>query len=344
MEPIESQPVPSSSAVPPPPPAAPPAGWAPPPVGPPPAPSTQSAAPSVVGRRVAAGFIDVVPLALVLVAVSSDRVTTDNTFSVEVRGVGALLAVLAWVVYYGLTELLTGTSPGKRLMGLTVLDAEGNSPGFGTVVKRTLMRIIDVLPTFYLVGFVAMMANKDRRRLGDMVADTDVVLLRSAEERADREGRPRPHTRGPLAVLIGAFVLILGIVGTVARVNAVPAADRLGSFELERDIEPKVADVLATFEQGDAAEIAAMFAAGMATEEQVAELLEQIDVNIGPFTGAYEVVDHQKGTQDVVQLGGETELMDVLVAAQFERGNERMIVTLALVDDELELFGLHVGR
>lgn len=342
MEPIEPPPLPQPGAAPQP--AAPVGGWAPPPPPPPPPPlqGAEAAAPSVVGRRVAAGFIDVIPLALVLVAVSSDRATVDNTVSVEVRGVGALLAVVAWVVYYGLTELLTGTSPGKWLMGLTVLDAHGSSPGFGTVMKRTLMRIIDVLPGLYLVGFVAMMANNDRRRLGDMVADTDVVLLRSAVERADLEGRPRPHTRGPLALLIGVFVLILGVVGTVARLNDVPAADRLGSFEMERDIEPMVADVMAALETGDAAELGALFPDEVASDEAVVELLDQLDTAVGPFTGDYEVVDHQRTSQVVPALGGTIEMMDVLVMARFEQGQRQAVVTVGVVDGSLIPLGLHL--
>ncbi|MEN9646210.1 MAG: hypothetical protein RL238_2879 [Actinomycetota bacterium] len=319
-----------------------PMGWAPPaaPVAPP---MQEVPMPSVVGRRVAAGFIDAVPLALVLVAVSSDRTTGDGTFRVEVRGLGLLVAVLAWAVYYGVTELLTGTSPGKRLLGLTVLDREGRSPKAGTVAVRTLLRCIDVLPAFYLVGFVAMMTNKDRRRLGDMAASTTVVSLQSAEELADREGRDRPHTRGPLALLIGAFVLVLGVVGAVAKVNEVPAADRLGSFEVERDMEPMVADVMAAIERGDPSEINALFHEGMATEDQIAGLLEQIDGAVGPFTGDYSVVDHSRETQDVPQLGGATELMNVFLDAEFERGTAQVAVTFGVVDDELVLLGWHVN-
>lgn len=328
MEPIESQP-------------APPTGWAPPSAPVPPPVEAVPATP-VVGRRVAAGFIDVIPLALVLVAVSSDRATVDNTFRVEVRGLGLFVAVLTWAVYYGVTELLTGTSPGKRLLGLTVLDSQGGSPGAGTVAVRTLLRCIDVLPAFYLVGFVAMMANKDRRRLGDMVASTTVVSLQEANERADREGRSRPHTRGPLALLIGAFVLVLGVVGTVAKLNEVPAGDRLGSFEMERDIEPMVAEVMAAFARADVAELGAMLPDEVASDDDVAVLLEKVEAAVGGFTGDYEVIDHVRYRQLIPELGGTVELMDVLVMARFEQSQQQVIVTFGVIDGELTPLGLHL--
>jgi uncharacterized RDD family membrane protein YckC len=43
------------------------------------------------------------------------------------------------------------------------------------VAIRTVLRLVDGLPFLYLVGFIAMVASKQKQRLGDMAAGTIVV-------------------------------------------------------------------------------------------------------------------------------------------------------------------------
>jgi hypothetical protein len=45
----------------------------------------------------------------------------------------------------------------------------------GSSMVRNLMRTVDFLPLFYLVGLVAMLFNRRFQRLGDMAAGTLVV-------------------------------------------------------------------------------------------------------------------------------------------------------------------------
>ena len=98
--------------------------------------------------------------------------------------VGANIAGLVLTVGYFLfsqgygiaTEWLwRGQTVGKRMLRLRVVDARGLRLSFAQVVLRNLLRFVDGLPVFYLVGGLAALLNKRAQRLGDLAADTLVV-------------------------------------------------------------------------------------------------------------------------------------------------------------------------
>ena len=68
-----------------------------------------------------------------------------------------------------------GQTPGKRCLGLRVIDAEGFRLTFNQVLMRNLLRFVDSLPGAYLVGGAAVMATRGSQRLGDLAANTVVV-------------------------------------------------------------------------------------------------------------------------------------------------------------------------
>ncbi|MGC3991475.1 MAG: RDD family protein [Chthoniobacteraceae bacterium] len=71
--------------------------------------------------------------------------------------------------------LWRGQTPGKRLLGLRVIDAQGLRLNFSQIVLRNLLRPVDMLPAFYLAGGVAMLCNPRWQRLGDLAANTVVI-------------------------------------------------------------------------------------------------------------------------------------------------------------------------
>jgi uncharacterized RDD family membrane protein YckC len=78
--------------------------------------------------------------------------------------------------YFSLFEAFWhGQTPGKRLLNLRVIQQSGRPIGLFESMGRNLIRIIDMLPGFYLVGAVCIFANRRQQRLGDMVAGTLVV-------------------------------------------------------------------------------------------------------------------------------------------------------------------------
>jgi uncharacterized RDD family membrane protein YckC len=93
--------------------------------------------------------------------------------------------VLQWG-YFVVCELtMQGRSPGKALFGLRVVRDGGLPVTLRESMLRNLLRMVDMLPSQYLVGFVSMTLSQDVRRLGDFAAGTIVV-------REEREAPARP--------------------------------------------------------------------------------------------------------------------------------------------------------
>ena len=68
-----------------------------------------------------------------------------------------------------------GQTIGKRALGLVVLNDDGTPVRWPAALTRNLLRAADFLPFFYGLGLVAMLANRDFKRLGDLAAGTVVV-------------------------------------------------------------------------------------------------------------------------------------------------------------------------
>ena len=138
---------------------------------------TPQATENLTGRRVVAGAIDVVILAVVffiMAALFGDTKSDSSSFSVNLSGGPAVLYFLIVLAYYLVPEGLSGQTPGKKIMGLRVLALTGQL-SWGKVAIRTILRLVDGLPIFYLVGIIAIAVSKRHQRIGDMAAQTIVV-------------------------------------------------------------------------------------------------------------------------------------------------------------------------
>ncbi len=76
-----------------------------------------------------------------------------------------------------------GATPGKRLLGLVVLNDDGSPVRWSAALTRNLLRAVDFLPFLYATGLAAMLVNRDFKRLGDLAAGT-VVVYREGAHRA----------------------------------------------------------------------------------------------------------------------------------------------------------------
>jgi uncharacterized RDD family membrane protein YckC len=77
----------------------------------------------------------------------------------------------------------SGSTPGKRALGLMVLNDDGTPVRWPAALTRNLLRTLDFLPLFYFFGFCAMVTNRDFKRLGDLAANT-LVVYREAKPQA----------------------------------------------------------------------------------------------------------------------------------------------------------------
>lgn len=89
-----------------------------------------------------------------------------------------LLGAFAEFLYFVFWEAVSrGRSPGKRVVGLRVMRDGGLPLTLGASLARNLLRVVDVLPSSYLVGLVSMLVTAEGKRLGDLAAGTVVVRL-----------------------------------------------------------------------------------------------------------------------------------------------------------------------
>jgi uncharacterized RDD family membrane protein YckC len=85
------------------------------------------------------------------------------------------LFVVLWL-YNVLYEVLNhGATPGKRALGIRVMNSNGTPVGWGPSVVRNLIRPVDALPGCYLLGFLSVFLSKRFQRLGDLAAGTIVI-------------------------------------------------------------------------------------------------------------------------------------------------------------------------
>ncbi len=83
--------------------------------------------------------------------------------------------------YFIVSEMATGgRSLGKAAVGLRVVRDGGGALTLRASLARNLLRLADVLPSSYLVGLIAMVASREGKRLGDLVAGTVVLRLDDA--------------------------------------------------------------------------------------------------------------------------------------------------------------------
>lgn len=89
--------------------------------------------------------------------------------------------LLQWGYFAGFEALWKGQTPGKRYLDIRVISDSGAPISAAQAIGRNLLRIVDSVP-MYGIGIVAVMLNKQHKRLGDMVAGTVVVHERPPEE------------------------------------------------------------------------------------------------------------------------------------------------------------------
>ena len=104
--------------------------------------------------------------------------------SSDLTGFLIILAQFLLSVGYGIvTEwLLDGQTWGKKICKIRVMDERGLPLTFHQILLRNVMRPIDMLPLFYLVGCISCAFSRHFKRLGDHVAGTVVVLADSIEK------------------------------------------------------------------------------------------------------------------------------------------------------------------
>ena len=123
------------------------------------------------------------------------------------RLVGGVL-MLAWFLMEWFYPVIfeagkRGATPGKRILGLRVVQASGSPISLGQAVLRNFLRWIDGMPFFtYGFGMASCLSTRHFQRLGELAAGT--VVIYAKEVAFTGTPAPPPITPVPLPVGLSA--------------------------------------------------------------------------------------------------------------------------------------------
>ncbi|MBA4388798.1 MAG: RDD family protein [Verrucomicrobia bacterium] len=97
--------------------------------------------------------------------------------SLDIAGAFSLIAGFLLSVGYPMffEWLWHGQTIGKKAVRIQVMDEQGLRLRFHQVMMRNLLRVVDTLPWFYMLGGIVSVLSPRSQRLGDMAANTIVV-------------------------------------------------------------------------------------------------------------------------------------------------------------------------
>jgi uncharacterized RDD family membrane protein YckC len=137
----------------------------------------------------------------------------------------AILILIPFLLHWGYFTLFEGLwhgqTPGKRVAKIRVIRQSGRAITIFESLSRNLVRAIDFLPAFYVVGSISIFVTHRNQRLGDLVAGTLVV----------HEGQTHDHAVANTRM----FTQVAPQAAAVPRVTSIPAdaLGRLGEADLQ---------------------------------------------------------------------------------------------------------------
>lgn len=141
-------------------------------------------------------------LVFVLIATSAPKTASGAFTHTGEKWLVAGLILFHFLMYWGYFTLFetfwNGQTPGKKLLKIRVIQQSGRQITFFEAMTRNLLRVVDMLPGFYLIGVIAMLSNRQHQRLGDLAASTLVVHERLSDE-------PLWGTNGSRSITAAAF-------------------------------------------------------------------------------------------------------------------------------------------
>lgn len=116
----------------------------------------------------------------------SAYITVDGAAAKIISGIPM---VVAWFLYFVITESLFGGTPAHMALHLKVVSENRSEIKFTQALKRRLLDPIDIL--FYGVPAIVVILNSERhQRLGDIWAKTIVIDLKDADQLKKHHGYP----------------------------------------------------------------------------------------------------------------------------------------------------------
>jgi uncharacterized RDD family membrane protein YckC len=133
--------------------------------------------------RFSAWVIDFSAIAAIVIVLNS-ALGILQFFSKDLQQALGIISYFVISIGYGIWFEWSwrGQTVGKRLLRLRVVDEHGLPLQINQIIIRNLLRCVDMLPCFYLVGGVACLLGKKVQRLGDYAANTLVTRTPPSQE------------------------------------------------------------------------------------------------------------------------------------------------------------------
>lgn len=139
--------------------------------------------PASVGERILARLIDLVIcgvygwiLYLLFSFLEEIRLSDNTLFTL------LILLIIPILLYSPLWEIFNnGQSPGKQILHMRVVKADGTIPTLGSAIMRWLLYLVEG-PFLSCWGIIPMLLNQRHQRMGDLAAGTVVIKDNSYEQ------------------------------------------------------------------------------------------------------------------------------------------------------------------
>lgn len=134
--------------------------------------------PAGLGDRILASIIDLLIIAIWTIGLLSTALSIS--FSSEDHFFLYTIALLPAIFYDLLFEIFNnGQSIGKMALKIRVVNLDGTTPSNISYFIRWVFRLIDFSLTFYALGIIMIIFTKNSQRLGDLLARTTVISLKT---------------------------------------------------------------------------------------------------------------------------------------------------------------------
>jgi uncharacterized RDD family membrane protein YckC len=123
------------------------------------------------------GTLNIIGISLDLNIFTEKLACVKSSLTLTILLLGALGGFIIIGYYIFFETLWNGQTPGKRIAGLKVMKDNGTAISIIDATVRNFLRIIDFVPSFYLLGAISILHSKRNQRIGDMAAGTIVVKI-----------------------------------------------------------------------------------------------------------------------------------------------------------------------
>jgi len=142
------------------------------------------------GQRILASLLDgfLVYIYLVILLSLAESASVGQFFERGYKSDDTAILVIFILMIPGafysfwMESLFGGRTLGKMVLGIKVVNINGDTPRISDYMLRWVMRIVEIIGCFGGIALLSVMANDRMQRLGDLVANTMVIRLNPSKD------------------------------------------------------------------------------------------------------------------------------------------------------------------